>query len=205
MLTRGSASYQPNQSDPILELIQSLKDEMTASLTNINLRLDHLENHQIQTRGTPEVNSIPPPQAYVHRDPNPEDRILRNVRLEAPSIDGNLDPIKFLDWLTEIEDYCEWHKLEDDRRVGLARMKLQGQARNYWRNQEHIFRQRPGHRTATWEEMKEKLKAKYLPLSHRLRMLDEWQRLTQGSKSVMESSTNLTNICVGVKFKRMKS
>ena len=74
--------------------------------------------------------------------------------------------------------------MEDDRRVGLAKMKLLRQARTYWKNQEQTFRQRPGHRTATWAEMKKKLKSKYLPVSYRQRMLDEWQNLRQGSKPV---------------------
>ena len=34
--------------------------------------------------------------------------------------------------------------------------------------------------------MKEKLKSKYLPVSYRQRMLDEWQNLKQGSKPVSE-------------------
>ena len=80
--------------------------------------------------------------------------------------------IKFLDWLSEIEDYFEWYGLDDARRVGLAKMKLLGQVRTYWKNQ-HTFRQRPGQRTATWAEMKEKLKAKYLPVSYHQRMLDD--------------------------------
>ena len=54
--------------------------------------------------------------------------------MDTPSFDGTLDPIKFLDWLSEIKDYFEWYGLEDDRRVGLAKMKLLGQARTYWKN-----------------------------------------------------------------------
>ena len=111
------------------------------------------------------------------RDTNRDARVLRNVRVDAPSFDGTLDPIKFLDWLSEIEDYFEWYGLEDDRRVGLAKMKLLGQARTYWKNQEHTFRQRPGQRTATWAEIKEKLKSKYFLVSYCQRMLVEWQNL----------------------------
>ena len=74
------------------------------------------------------------------RDNNQDDRVLRNVRVDAPSFDGALDPIKFLDWISEIEDYFECHGLEDDRRVGLAKMKLLGQVRTYWKNYEHYSR-----------------------------------------------------------------
>ena len=56
---------------------------------------------------------------------------MRNVKVDAPRFDGTLDPIKFLDWLNEIEDYFEWYGLDDARRVGLAKMKLLGQARIY--------------------------------------------------------------------------
>ena len=31
------------------------------------------------------------------RDTNRDDRVLRNVRVDAPSFDGTLNPIKFLD------------------------------------------------------------------------------------------------------------
>ena len=36
------------------------------------------------------------------KDTNWDDRVLRNVRVDAPSFDGTLDPIKFLDWLSEL-------------------------------------------------------------------------------------------------------
>ena len=65
------------------------------------------------------------------RDTTKDDRVLRNVRVDAPSFDGTVDPIKFLDWLSEIEDYFEWYGLEDDRRVGLAKMKLLGHDMTY--------------------------------------------------------------------------
>ena len=95
-------------------------------------RLDVLEQSQPQC-----VQAIIPNEPdHSGRDTNRDDRILRNVRVDAPSFDGTLDPIKFLDWLSEIEDYFEWYGLEDDRRVGLAKMKLLGQARTYWKNQD---------------------------------------------------------------------
>ena len=37
--------------------------------------------------------------------------------------------------------------------------------------------------------MKEKLREKYLPTSYQQRLLDQWQRLTQGNRSVTEYIT----------------
>ena len=134
MTTRTGTPYQPmsntnsenqfsNQTDPMLAMLQSFHDEMRASLNNINKRLENL--------GTPKV--IPDPESQVHilRETNLDNRMCDNIRIVAPSFDGNLDPNKFLNWLTEFEEYYKYHKMEDDHWVGLARMKLEGQARNF--------------------------------------------------------------------------
>ena len=42
----------------------------------------------------------PPPREYgQRREIDQEERILRNVKIEAPSFEGQLDPTRFLDWL----------------------------------------------------------------------------------------------------------
>ena len=38
----------------------------------------------------------------------------------------------------------------------------------------------------TWDEMKMILKEKYVPTSYQQRMLDQWQRISQGSKPVRD-------------------
>ena len=53
-----------------------------------------------------------------------------NVISDAPNFDGSLEPNKFLNWLTEFENYCKHHQMEDDGRVGLAKMKLEGEIKN---------------------------------------------------------------------------
>ena len=165
MPTKQGTSYNNmanSDKNPPTTLTQKMA-ELINLVKNMGDRLEVLEQGQPQR-----VQALIPNEPEQHgRDTNRDDRVLRNVRVDAPSFEGALDPIKFLDWLSEIEDYFEWYGLEDDRRVGLAKMKLLGQARTYWKNQEHAFRQRPGQRTATWAEMKEKLKAKYLPVSFR--------------------------------------
>ena len=38
----------------------------------------------------------------------------------------------------------------------------------------------------TWRDMKDKLREKYVPLTYQQRLLDQWQDLTQGSKTMIE-------------------
>ena len=102
---------------------------MRVNLNNINKRLGNLGHTPPQ--GILKVIPDPEPQVHILRETNLDNRMCGNVRSYASNFDGSLDPNKFLDWLTEIEDYCEYYQMEDDRRVGLARMKLEGQARNF--------------------------------------------------------------------------
>ena len=102
--------------DPPTTLTQQMADLFNLVKLMGN-RLDVIEQGQPQC-----VQAIIPNEPdHSSRDTNRDDRVLKNVRVDAPSFDGTLDPIKFLNWLSEIKDYFEWYGLEDDRRVGLAK------------------------------------------------------------------------------------
>ena len=101
---------------------------MVDLVQTLNQRINTLEQGQPQRTQEIVINEN---QDQNGRETNRDDRVLRNVRVDAPSFDGTLDPNKFLDWLSEIEDYFEWYGLDDARRVGLAKMKLLGQGRTY--------------------------------------------------------------------------
>ena len=42
------------------------------------------------------------------REIDQDERILKNVKIEAPSFEGQLDPTYFLDWLSNMNHYFEW-------------------------------------------------------------------------------------------------
>ena len=65
-------------------------------------------------------------------------------------------------------------------------MKLLSQAKIYWLNTERLLAVRRHEPIETWDQMKAKLREKYLPPSHRQRLLDEWQKLNREGKSVTE-------------------
>jgi hypothetical protein len=132
-------------------------------------------------------NFRPPQREYNHRrEYDQDERILKSVKIEAPSFEGQLDPTRFLDWLSDMDHYFEWYNMDDERRIRFAKMKLLGSAKLYWSNHERLMQR--GGRTpiTTWDEMKMVLKEKYVPTSYQQRMLDQWQRLSQGSKPVSD-------------------
>ena len=100
----------PNE-DPLSNLTQQVA-QILELVQTMNQWINTLEQGQTQRTQAIVTNNN---QDKNGRDTNRDDRVLRNVRVDAPSFDGTLDPIKFLDWLSEIEDYFEWYGLEDDR------------------------------------------------------------------------------------------
>ena len=105
--------------------------------------------------------------------------MIKDVKVEAPSFDGQPDPTKFLDWLADMDHYFEWYDMSEERQVRFAKIKLVSQAKLYWTNHECLMTRENRAPVINWEEMKEILKEKYVPTTYRQRMLDQWQRLTQ--------------------------
>ena len=106
--------------------------------------------------------------------------------IEAPIFDGSLDPKGYIDWEGEMDQYFEWYEMAETRKYKFAKLRLVRQARLYWGNVERIIRQRGDMPITTWRAMKAKLREKYLPMSYHQRLLDQWQRLYQGTKTVSE-------------------
>ena len=113
MPTRQGMSYNnmaDSNKDPLTTLTQQMV-ELINLVKHMGNRLDVLEQGQPQR-----VQAIIPNELdHSSRDTSRDDRVLRNVKVDAPSFDGTLDPIKFLDWLSEIKDYFEWYGLDDAR------------------------------------------------------------------------------------------
>jgi len=49
---------------------------------------------------------------------------FKNIKLEAPTFDGQLDPQFFLDWISDMDHYFDWYDMSDERRVRFVKMKL---------------------------------------------------------------------------------
>ncbi|XP_020687617.1 uncharacterized protein LOC110103305 [Dendrobium catenatum] len=113
-------------------------------------------------------------------------QLLKNIRIDAPTYDGTLDPQVFLDWLKSMDSYFKWYNISEAKKVRFAEMKLTGRANLYWTNLEDMRESRGEHPISDWRTMKQELRRKYLPPSYYPKLLDKWNRLTQGSKPVKD-------------------
>ena len=98
---------------------------------------NHLRSVLINAIGSDTFLHVPTETKYI------EIRIRRNmikdVKIEAPSFDGQLDPTKFLDWLADMDHYFEWYDMSNGRRVRFAKIKFLGQVKLYWTNNERLM------------------------------------------------------------------
>ena len=108
------------------------------------------------------------------------------MRADPPNFEGSLDPRVYLDWEADMDRYFEWYDMPDQRRVHFDKMRLLGRAQTYWMNVENLVQQRHQDPIDTWDDMKVKLREKYLPTTYCQRLIDRCQSLTQGDKSVSE-------------------
>ncbi|XP_028755921.1 uncharacterized protein LOC114715291 [Neltuma alba] len=128
-----------------------------------------------------------PPRRYrdtPRQDYN--DDATKRVKVEAPDFDGRLDVNAFLDWLATMDDYFEWYNMSDIQRVRFTKMKLVGSARKYWQFVQTNLERLGQPPVTTWEEMKLKLKEKYVPVSHLSMLFNQLNNLKQGTSSAVD-------------------
>ncbi|KAL0926660.1 hypothetical protein M5K25_002901 [Dendrobium thyrsiflorum] len=85
-----------------------------------------------------------------------------------------------------MDSLFKWYNISEARKVRFAEMKLIGRASQFWSNLESLRESRNEYPITDWSSMKRELKQKYLPPSYFPRLLDRWNRLTQGSKPVKD-------------------
>ncbi|MQM04561.1 hypothetical protein Taro_037356 [Colocasia esculenta] len=126
-------------------------------------------------------------ERWAYRD---RDQDIWNARLEAPSFDGSLEPQDYLDWEARMNRYFDWLGMSDPRRAFFAKTMLRGRALTYWTNLEERLAERFEEPIDTWDEMKARLREKYVPVTYHHRLIDRWQSISQGSRKVHKEAVD---------------
>ena len=71
-----------------------------------------------------------------------DDQTFRNIKLDAPTFDGSLNPKVYVDWEGEMDQYFEWYDMTEERKCKFAKIRLVRRARLFWGNIERTIRQR---------------------------------------------------------------
>jgi len=98
--------------------------------------------------------------------PRPDPWIQANTndfKVKILEYEGKLDPEEFLEWLHTVERIFEYEDVPEDKKVKLVALRLRKYASFWWTN---LCSKRVKERKTkirTWEKMKSKLKAQFLP------------------------------------------
>ena len=110
---------------------------------------------------------------YNHNGPMDYDDRMSKEKIEAPTIDGCLDPWVFTDQLHQIEKFFDYYNQAKNKKVRYARMKLISRADLFWENLEETLRRLHKPPITDWLEMKDALLRNYLPPAYKSSLLEE--------------------------------
>ncbi|KAJ0095419.1 hypothetical protein Patl1_15534 [Pistacia atlantica] len=198
LVTRSGNSYNmSNSQNPNTNLpqLQAQITQLAAALEQINHRSWiqwmnaelEMKEQEFGDRGARfEGNGRDFPKGQGERDFNHHllDELTKGMKVDVLDFFGNLDPNAFEDWLTANEDYFDWFSMFEYRRVRYVCMKLKGHAQVWWGSVEEQLHHTRCVPMSNWEEMKERLKEKYLPIDYEQMMFEEMLQLRQGTLTV---------------------
>ena len=114
------------------------------------------------------------------------ERSFGDFKVDLPEFEGQLDPDIFLDWLQTVERVFDYKDIPEGKKVKLIALKLRKYASIWWSNVVTKRVRKGKSKIKTWEQMKAKLKDKFLPPHYLQNNFLKLHHLKQGSKSVEE-------------------
>jgi Retrotransposon gag protein len=106
------------------------------------------------------------------------------VKIDIPVFEGKSHPDEFIDWLHTVERVFDVKNMFDKQKVKLVAIKLRKHASIWW---EHVRNRRVREgkpKIRTWDKMKKKLMAKFLPAQYRHEAFIEYHNLKQKTLTV---------------------
>uniref|UniRef100_A0A2N9GB76 RNA-directed DNA polymerase n=1 Tax=Fagus sylvatica TaxID=28930 RepID=A0A2N9GB76_FAGSY len=154
-----------------MEIIMKALQDLRQDNLRTNARLDDLTTSILRWHEAPHMEDTeeghdaipnrPPRQGHPYRGQDhfhrDQDEGMRGVKVEAPTFDGCLDPWVFTDWAQ-----LYWDEITN----------------NLARRQEPLI--------SDWPEMKQALSRNYLPTTYKSTLLEKWDNLRQGPRSVID-------------------
>ena len=196
-----------SQCDEMLIRMVDQLDSLHIRLSNVKTRItqptnesSHVEQSETSQANNPEnaeQEAIQAPQYPMsewarglferrHEVCDTAGDITKKVRMEVPDFEGKVDATQFVDWLAAIEEYFNWYDMMDGRRVRFTKMKLVGLSKVWWTGVEGDIRRMGLPPISTWQEMKAKLREKYMPTNYYDKLCDQLINLRQNNMSVAE-------------------
>ena len=87
----------------------------------------------------------------------------KDFKVEIPEFEGEQDPDDFLEWLQTVERIFKFNEIPENKKIKLVAHKLRKYALSWWTNLLAKRVKQRKEKIRTWEKMRAKLKARFLP------------------------------------------
>ena len=103
-----------------------------------------------------------------------------------PKFNGGNDPEEYLSWALNIDKIFRLHNYEEEKKIAMASLEFQDYVLIWW---EQVIERREARGDApitTWNQMKDVMRAHFVPTYYSRDLFKKLQLLKQGTKSVEE-------------------
>jgi hypothetical protein len=112
-----------------------------------------------------------------------------DVKFSLPMFNGDANPEKLDNWIRQVEVYfCVQHIDEEEVKVKLASLWLEGTALIWWESKLHD-KSTCGNLRSSWLEFKSAIRTKFYPLGYLHKAMMEWKTLRQSKGQTVQSFT----------------
>ena len=109
---------------------------------------------------------------------------LGKPKFSIPKFEGSTDVEEYLTWELKIEKLWRLHDYTEERKVKLASSEFDGYALRWWDSIVQNWREDNHIHVLTWREMKEIMRARFVPTNYLRSVYDKLTQLKQGTLTV---------------------
>ena len=121
-----------------------------------------------------------------NRQGNNDEHRYGKLKFTMPKFSGSIDPEDYLSWALKVDKIFRLHNFDEEKKIAMASLEFQDYVLIWW---EQIIERREAKGEppiTTWAQMKEVMRARFVPTHYNRDLFKKLQLLKQGTKSVEE-------------------
>ncbi len=121
-------------------------------------------------------------------------RRLHGVRINIPYFSGASDADAYQDWEVKTDQVFRFYRYTEMEKVELATIHFTDFALSWWREERDERERDHDEPIDTWEELKQVMRSRFIPIDHEQQLLLRIERLRQGNRSPDEYYKDLRSL-----------
>jgi hypothetical protein len=117
------------------------------------------------------------------------------LKHNSPMFDGSEGPMAADNWISNFQDLADTLRCTDSQKVDFAGLKLDGEARFWWKARKELIAEELGHRVPIpWERFKTEFNNRFFSQAQRQQCVRDFQDLRQGNMTVEQYSAEFQKL-----------